>query len=72
MPVNFPLHEMSVSEKLQLMEALWEDLSRTPNNVETPAWHGEALEERERRITSGEARFTSWEEAKKDIRKRVS
>jgi hypothetical protein len=30
------------------------------------------LEERERRIASGEARFTDWEQAKADIRKRVS
>ncbi len=39
---------------------------------ESPEWHREVLEERERRIASGEARFSDWEQAKADIRKRVS
>ena len=34
-------------------------------------WHREVLEERERRIASGEASFSDWEQAKADIRKRV-
>ncbi len=72
MPVTLPLNEMTVSEKLQLMEALWADLSRNVDGFESPDWHREVLEERERRITSGEAHFTDWEQAKADIRKRVS
>ena len=39
---------------------------------QSPEWHREVLEERERRIASGEARFSDWEQAKADIRKRVS
>ena len=72
MPITLPLNEMSVSEKLQIMEALWEDLSRRSDVLESPEWHRDALEERERRIASGEATFTDWEQAKADIRKRVS
>jgi hypothetical protein len=30
MSANLPLNEMSLEEKLQAMEALWEDLSREP------------------------------------------
>ncbi len=72
MPVTLPLHEMTLVEKLQLMEALWADLSRDADAYESPEWHGEVLEERERRIASGEARFSDWEEAKADIRWQVS
>lgn len=72
MPVTLPLNDMTVSEKLQLMETLWEDLSRNADALESPEWHRDVLEERERRIASGEARFSDWEEAKADIRKRVS
>ena len=72
MLVTLPLNDMTVSEKLQLMETLWEDLSRNPDAPECPEWHRDVLEERERRIASGEARFSDWEEAKADIRKRVS
>ena len=72
MPVTLPLSDMTVAEKLQLMETLWEDLSRDAGAFESPEWHLDVLEERERRIASGKARFTDWEEAKADIRKRVS
>jgi hypothetical protein len=72
MAITLPLSEMTTAEKLQVMEALWEDLSRQSDAFESPDWHRAALEERERKIASGEARFTSWEEAKADIRKRVS
>ena len=72
MPVTLPFDEMTVSEKLQLMEALWENLSRNADALESPEWHREVLEDRERRIASGEARFSDWEQAKADIRKRVS
>jgi Putative addiction module component len=72
MTVTLPLNEMSLSEKLQIMEALWDDLSRNADTLESPEWHRDVLEERERRIASGEARFTDWEHAKADIRKRTS
>ncbi len=63
------LEEMSLPEKLQLMEALWQDLSRKEEMIESPDWHREALEERERLVASGEARFIDWEQAKAEIRK---
>jgi hypothetical protein len=66
-----PLSEMSVEEKLQAMEALWEDLSRNAD-LESPAWHEEVLVGRERQLEAGEASFIDWEQAKAHIRKRVS
>jgi hypothetical protein len=72
MPVTLRLNEMTVPEKLQLMEALWEDLSRKTDSFESPEWHKSVLEEREHRIQSGEAHFIDWEQAREDIRKRVS
>jgi hypothetical protein len=63
---------MSVEEKLQTMEALWEDLSRNAALLESPAWHDEVLRERDRQIEAGEASFMDWEQAKAHIRNRVS
>jgi hypothetical protein len=71
MSVNLPLHEMSLEEKLQAMEALWEDLSREPDRIESPSWHQDVLKETERRVESGEARFSDWEKAKVSIRDRL-
>jgi len=67
-----PLNEMSVEEKLQTMEALWQSLSADPGAVESPAWHEKELRERERNIESGESKFVEWEKAKADIRRRTS
>jgi len=72
MSVTLPLHEMTVPEKLRMMEALWEDLSRNSDALESPAWHEAVLQEREERIASGQAAFTDWEHAKSEIRQRVA
>jgi hypothetical protein len=69
---NLPLNKMTVEEKLQTMETLWEDLSANPAEIDSPAWHEEELRQRERRIATGEAKFIDWEKAKTDIRNRTS
>jgi hypothetical protein len=71
MALDLPLDQMSVEEKLQVMEAIWADLSRDPESLESPSWHKEALEETKRRVESGEAVFSDWEKAKVSIRDRL-
>ena len=63
---------MTLHEKLAAMEALWEDLVRSPESIESPAWHEEVLDERRQRIADGKARFEDWETAKVKIRNKVS
>ena len=72
MPVTLPLKEMTLQEKLAAMESLWEDLARTPEAVESPAWHKDILDERRQRLAEGESRFIDWETAKAEIRKKLS
>lgn len=72
MPITLPLQDMTVLEKLQVMEALWADLCRTSEALESPGWHGDVLADREQRIGAGKACFTDWEKAKTEIRARVS
>jgi putative addiction module component (TIGR02574 family) len=60
---------MPVSEKLKLMETLWDSLCvQSAGNMELPAWHGEVLEERLRRLAAGEETVAPWKEAKERIR----
>jgi hypothetical protein len=61
---------LSKEEKLRVMEAIWEDLSRDAEQVESPDWHREALEETGRRLESGQEPLVDWQEAKKKLRKR--
>ena len=53
------------------METLWDDLSRDPDTLESPAWHEDVLRERDEQVAAGEAEFVDWEEAKADIRSRA-
>lgn len=68
MRVSLPLEDMTVEEKLQVMEELWADLSRNAENVPPPAWHGEVLQSIELAIERGEESYESWESVKKQLR----
>jgi len=59
---------MSVEEKLQVMAAIWVNLSRGPDRIDSPTWHKDVLEETERKVEYGEATFSDWEKAKILIR----
>ena len=59
---------LSVPQKLQLMEAIWDDLCRSESNVPAPAWHEQVLKDRQDRIDRGDAHFDDWETAKQRIR----
>ena len=71
MTISLPLDKMSVEEKLQVMEAIWEDLSRHADEMQPPAWHGEVLAEREAAIARGEEQFEDWDAARKKIEKDI-
>ena len=71
MALTLPLHEMTLEEKLQAMEALWDDLSRNPDLLESPSWHEDVLRERDQQLATGEASFMDWEQAKAYIRSRA-
>jgi hypothetical protein len=64
------IKHLSREEKLRVMEAIWEDLSRDAEQVESPEWHREVLEETERRLQAGQEGTVDWHEGKKRLRKR--
>ncbi len=61
---------MTVEEKLQVMEAIWDDLTRNDENFESPNWHEAALKERREQEARGETPYTDGERAKEDLRRR--
>ena len=62
------IRQMTVLDKLRLMEALWQDLSADEAGVPSPAWHNRVLEERVRLVESGQETFMDWDAAKKLLR----
>ena len=66
--VILPLDQMTVAEKLRAMEAIWADLTRDEEEIDSPAWHADVLKEREMRVSEGKESYMDWEEAKKQLR----
>jgi hypothetical protein len=71
MDITLPLDQMTTAEKLRAMEALWADLSRHEEEIQSPAWHQQVLHEREERVRSGQESFMDWETAKQQLRDRL-
>ncbi|HHJ38226.1 MAG: hypothetical protein AXA67_00970 [Methylothermaceae bacteria B42] len=68
MTISLPLEKMTIEEKLQVMEVIWEDLCQHADELEPPAWHGILLEALEDAIEQGEESFDDWEKVKRRIR----
>jgi hypothetical protein len=71
MEITLPLEQMTVAEKLRVMETLWSDLTRVQERFESPEWHGKVLRERAARVEQGKESFMDWETAKSQLRNRV-
>ena len=71
MAVSLPLKEMTIEEKLRIMEDIWDDLRQHADQVPIPSWHGEVLAERKAAIERGEGVFTDWETARRRIEKEI-
>jgi putative addiction module component (TIGR02574 family) len=70
--VDLPLSKLTLAQKLDLMEVIWDDLARQDKTLESPHWHEEVLKDREQAFAAGKATISDWEEAKARIRRNVS
>ena len=59
---------MSRKEKLQALEAIWTDLSRDSEELQSPPWHEDVLKRTDARMKAGQERVLDWEEAKRKLR----
>ena len=71
MSIKLPFENMTTEEKIQAMESLWQDLCEHPDDIESLAWHGEILAEREKALTDGKDSLIDWEMAKEEINKKL-
>ncbi len=66
-PVNRDSEELSLSEKILRVQDLWDEIARSPRNVELTTAQ---LEEAERRLAEHEKNPTAsvtWEELKREL-----
>ncbi|MEI8140841.1 MAG: addiction module protein [bacterium] len=71
MTTTLAIDRLSRPEKLRVMEAIWVDLTQDEVLTESPAWHKEVLAKTARRVKNGAEPILDWEQAKRDLRKRI-
>ncbi len=71
MQVQLPLDQMTIADKLDVMETLWADLARRPADLPSPDWHEEVLLERQRLVEEGKLKFLDWDAAIRELREEV-
>jgi putative addiction module component (TIGR02574 family) len=62
--------DLSPSEKLQLVEDLWDDLASTPEAVPVFDWQKQELARRKANLLKNPASGLAWEEVKRTVRSR--
>jgi len=65
------IDRMSPDERVKTMEYLWAAMTAAAE-PEPPAWHGDILDERRRRVAAGEEKFIPLEEAMRQLREEVA
>ncbi len=58
------IEHMTVAERFQALEVIWGSFLKSPEDVSSPAWHGQVLSERLAKVESGEGKFLTLEELK--------
>jgi hypothetical protein len=67
--VDLLLSELTLAQKLHLMEAIWDDLVKNEQTLESPLWHEEVLRDREEALAAGKGIVSEWKEANDRISK---
>ncbi len=62
--------DLSPSEKLQLVEDLWDDLATTPGAIPVHDWQKKEIERRKANLMRNPGSAVSWEEVKRNARSR--
>jgi len=69
-PTTTSIFDLSSSEKLQLVEDLWDDLAATPEAVPVHDWQKQELARRKANLLKNPASGLAWEEVKRRVRSR--
>jgi putative addiction module component (TIGR02574 family) len=67
-PDGISVFDLSPSEKLQLVEDLWDDLAATPESVPVHDWQKDELARRKANLLKNPASALSWQEVQRRVR----
>lgn len=61
------LRQLPASEKLRIIEVLWEDLSADGTSFISPQWHADELKKTEAEFAAGRIEMIDWNLAKEKL-----
>jgi putative addiction module component (TIGR02574 family) len=67
-PDGTSVFDLSPSEKLQLVEDLWDDLAATPESVPVHEWQKDELARRKANLLKNPASALSWQDVQRRVR----
>ena len=71
-PTKTSVFDLTPSEKLQLVEDLWDDLASTPEAAPIHGWQKDELARRKTNLMKAPASGLAWEEVKRRVRSRYA
>jgi putative addiction module component (TIGR02574 family) len=63
--------ELTVEEKLDYVESLWDRIAARPDSVAIPDWHLEAIEQRTNKGHAGSHEGRSWDDFREELRAKL-
>lgn len=58
---------MTPSQRVLAMEALWESMCQEGTEIESPGWHKDVLDERRSRIAAGKTGFVTLKQLREQL-----
>jgi putative addiction module component (TIGR02574 family) len=72
-PVPLPppgFDDLSVEEKIDYVQSLWNRIAASPDTIPVPDWHREILDERLKDLEANPQAGDSWEAVQERLRKK--
>ena len=68
-PQLAPLLKLSLSERLQLVEDLWDSIAQEAGDLPVPEWQAQELRRRKEHLAKNPASVRTWDEVKARARR---
>ena len=62
--------DLSVDEKIDYLQSLWDRIAASPESIPVPDWHREIIDERLENLETDPAAGESWEVVQERLRKK--
>lgn len=69
--IHLPLQEYTQAQKLDLLETIWDDVTKNEEEFMSPSWHEPIIKESLAELESGKTELSDWAEAKERIKRNV-